>query len=237
MDSSRNQNRAFTLIELLVVITIIGMLIAILLPALGKSKETAYRMGCLSNERQIGILTAMYQSDQKGRFPDYWVPRTAFLTYMNTPNFTSLYCPATNGKPPAVWDSDANAPYGGMYTASGGDTYAYNCHLQGGSEDRFYWWNWYVTDPPRRLRLDDLAHPERTFWSVDATSARFDLFYYAFLSGYRHGGNIDFNDWTNKPGAEGFNSGFADGHAAWIPWKAWTSWLPVWPSGEPYQMY
>lgn len=53
--SYRNKTNAFTLIELLVVISIISLLLAIMIPTLGKIKETARAMYCGSNIRQIGI--------------------------------------------------------------------------------------------------------------------------------------------------------------------------------------
>ena len=69
LKQSKRLTNAFTLVELLIVIAIIGLLAALLLPALTQAKGRAKRAECIGNLNEIGLASHLFANDHGGKFP------------------------------------------------------------------------------------------------------------------------------------------------------------------------
>jgi prepilin-type N-terminal cleavage/methylation domain-containing protein len=94
LGSNGRRQLGFTLVELLVVIAIIGVLVALLLPAVQAAREAARRAQCINNLRQLGLAQQNFLSANGGFTPGYfWAPDSGIWTMGNEATWVTFSMP------------------------------------------------------------------------------------------------------------------------------------------------
>lgn len=184
----------FTLIELLVVMAVIGVLAALLLPALAGARRQALRTKCSGQERQLFIATRMFADDHEGWLParglggeDRW-PK-ALRPYLDG-NYRVYYCPAAADDPEQKADPYSNSHNNTSYIINGfNDVIAYNTAAA--------------------VKLDTLPRPAETILFGEEKNGDGN-FYMDLVENNQN----EVLDYVRHDG--GANYVFADGHAQWI---------------------
>jgi prepilin-type N-terminal cleavage/methylation domain-containing protein/prepilin-type processing-associated H-X9-DG protein len=191
--------RAFTLIELLVVISLIGLLVSILLPALAKARDSARGIRCAAQLKQIGLGAMTYLEDNRQRFHSRYFANATRNTEAINPGIaeyvgvaalgirdTIFTCPTLQTLfPTQHWNRNLT------YTSNQYNNYNYSYS---------------------HVKLNNIVKPSRASYIFDG-STTFSPGQSWFYTNVTRGGSSTLAD-LKYPHADANNTLFVDGHAA-----------------------
>lgn len=202
--------KGFTLIELLVVISIIALLLAILMPALGKVKDHAKKIHCSANLKSLSLGAIMYADDNDGRTPsstNYWSGR---MGWCGQTFGLSIQDQISNLKKGQLWSyietieawRCPNDPIKEQLTSYCMSGQWWGAHTRTGNNV------WYDTQTTGLVceKLTAIRKPSRRFMFIDQLGRNHDSYFAIWYSKPQ---------WWNIPNFKhsgGSVNGFADGH-------------------------
>jgi prepilin-type N-terminal cleavage/methylation domain-containing protein len=230
---------AFTLIELLVVIAIIGILVAMLLPALGRAKQIAQQVKCAGQLRQIGISATVYRAEYRDWIPQFTLTGGLYWSIQYTTTYKpdlETYFPPLLRQCPSVAKIDFPGFYWSYTMPMLANEYAAWGYMMDRSTPDFS----YVKIKPGAAKYDVGAGPttyknHATFYGYDPTRS-FPMFADILqtssgtLRFASHNGREAISRDSFQVDSDGANSVWEDGR---VEWHAFPDAAKSWPDPDP----